>query len=84
MIATDKDVAEMLAIGLGIARELGAKTLEDAEAFTLIHNGHSVSRSTGPHIHIVCLRSRWHKAWFYFVLALKNWFFPAHQLLACR
>lgn len=84
VIPTDDAVAEMLAIALRMARDLGAKTFNDDEAFTIIHNGHSVSRSNGPHIHIVCLRSRWHKGWFYFVLALKNWCHPVHRLFAGR
>lgn len=84
LVAADTDVTEMLAIALLTARDLGKNAFNDSAAFTIIHNGHSVSRSTAAHVHMVCTGSRWHKAWFYFVLALKNWLHPLHRILGGR
>jgi len=74
----------MLTAAAHIASKLAVQEYNNIEAFTIMHNAHSVSRSAGPHVHITCLRSRWHKAWYYFVLALKNSFHPIHRLFSRR
>lgn len=54
------------------AEGLAQRATGDARNFTLIHNGAGVARRERPHVHIVCARSRLHKALVYLLIGLKN------------
>jgi len=69
---TIAEVAEMMAIGVGRAKDLALESVGDAEAYGLIYSGYSARREKGWHIHIILLGNRWRKAWLYVVLAGKN------------
>lgn len=63
---------ELLGLGIRIGQELSTLVVGHADSFTVIHSGHSARRAAGWHLHIVVIRNRAEKAWFYFVLAGKN------------
>lgn len=69
---TNKDVTEMLTLGVNYAQEIAFDQLGDSEAFSVLYSGYSARREKGWHVHIVLLGNRYRKAWLYGVLALKN------------
>jgi hypothetical protein len=69
---TDKDVTEMLTLGVKFAQDISFELLSDREAFSVLYSGYSARREKGWHVHIVLLGNRWKKAWLYAVLASKN------------
>lgn len=69
---SDKDVTEMLTLGVRYAQNIAQAKLKDKEAFSVLYSGYSARREKGWHVHIVLLGNRWRKAWLYSVLALKN------------
>lgn len=69
---SDKDVTEMLTLGVKYAQNIAQAKLKDKEAFSVLYSGYSARREKGWHVHIVLLGNRWRKAWLYSILALKN------------
>lgn len=69
---SDKDVTEMLTLGVSYAQDIAYDLLKDREAFSVLYSGYSARREKGWHVHIVLLGNRWRKAWLYAVLASKN------------
>lgn len=69
---SDKDVTEMLTLGVKFAQNISFELLSDREAFSVLYSGYSARREKGWHVHIVLLGNRWKKAWLYAVLARKN------------
>lgn len=69
---SDRDVTEMLTLGVQYAQQIAFQKLGDREAFSVLYSGYSARREKGWHVHIVLLGNRWRKAWLYSVLAMKN------------
>ena len=69
---SDKDIPEMLTLGVSHAQDIAYDLLGDREAFSVLYSGYSARREKGWHVHIVLLGNRWRKAWLYAVLACKN------------
>jgi hypothetical protein len=63
---------EMLVLTRHKAREYGQRIFGDPECYTVIHNGLGAIRVDCSHFHIVPVRNRYQKAFFYLFLFMKN------------
>ncbi|WP_317534456.1 hypothetical protein [Nitrosomonas sp. Is37] len=71
-VASVAKPAELMAFFVAQAEQLALGTVNDPQAFMLVHSGASIRKRPNLHLHVFVVQHRWQKAWVYTVLGAKN------------